>query len=281
MKCNGCGAHHTRGIPEGTWFCEYCDLPNEGKAPPVPVRAAPAPAAPAPASASARYDLVLTSFNNNKIGVIKAVREISGLGLKEAKELVDNPPSVVKVALTRATAEQLKRQIEAAGGSAKFGGESHGAESPHAADNSDSGTANANGAISRANIVNALSAFKEEDDFFIGADIPSKKLANATDFCELSMDDEVLALMDLTVFGSAKNAIIIGMQGIYYHNDGNAAQPGVHHIPYSVLRERRIKPKGMLSTEVDLGQGSTIDVSGCAMSTKQVSTILCALRDAL
>ena len=204
MKCNGCGAHHTGGIPEGTWFCEYCDLPNEGKAPPVPVRAAPAPA-------HAGYILVLTRFNKNKIGVIKAVREISGLGLKEAKELVDNPPSVVKVALTRATAEQFKRQIEAAGGSAEIGGESSGAESADAADSSDSGSANANGAISSANIVSALSVFKEENDFFIGADIPSKKLDTATDSCELNMDDEVLALIDLTVFGSAKNAILIAM----------------------------------------------------------------------
>ena len=61
------------------------------------------------------FDVELTEVGPNKVKVIKVVREATGLGLKEAKELVDNAPKVVKEAADKATAESLKSQLEAEG----------------------------------------------------------------------------------------------------------------------------------------------------------------------
>lgn len=61
------------------------------------------------------FDVVMTSFGENKVGVIKAVRAITGLGLKEAKEMVEGCPSTVKEAAGKAEAEDIKKQLEEAG----------------------------------------------------------------------------------------------------------------------------------------------------------------------
>ena len=61
------------------------------------------------------FDVVLTSFGDNKVAVIKAVRAITGLGLKEAKEMVEGAPSTVKEAATKDESEELKKQLEEAG----------------------------------------------------------------------------------------------------------------------------------------------------------------------
>jgi len=61
------------------------------------------------------FDVILASFGENKVGVIKAVRAITGLGLKEAKALVEGAPSPVKEAATKDEAEDLKKQLEEAG----------------------------------------------------------------------------------------------------------------------------------------------------------------------
>lgn len=61
------------------------------------------------------FDVVLASFGEKKVGVIKAVRAITGLGLKEAKELVEDVPSTVKEAASKDEAEELKKQLEEAG----------------------------------------------------------------------------------------------------------------------------------------------------------------------
>ena len=79
------------------------------------VAAGPAEAAGAVAEEKTEFDLELTEIGGNKIAVIKAVREITGLGLKEAKELVDGAPSTVKEGLSKADAEGLKKQLEEAG----------------------------------------------------------------------------------------------------------------------------------------------------------------------
>ena len=81
--------------------------------------AAVAIAAPAAASAAAEekteFDVIMTSFGENKVGVIKAVRTITGLGLKEAKDLVEGAPSTVKEAVSKAEAADIKKQLEEAG----------------------------------------------------------------------------------------------------------------------------------------------------------------------
>ena len=83
---------------------------------PVAVAAAAAPAAAA-AEEKTEFDVVLTAAGDKKIGVIKVVREVTGLGLKEAKELVDNAPKAVKEKISKADAEALKAKLEEAGAS--------------------------------------------------------------------------------------------------------------------------------------------------------------------
>ena len=82
----------------------------------APVAAAPAGGAAAPAAEEkTEFDVVLASFGDNKLGVIKAVREITGLGLKEAKELVEGAPKTVKEAVAKDEAEKIKETLTAAG----------------------------------------------------------------------------------------------------------------------------------------------------------------------
>ena len=81
----------------------------------VAVAAAPAEGGAAAADAKSEFDVVLTEVGANKIQVIKAVREATGLGLKEAKEIVDGAPSTVKEAMPTADAEALKEALTSAG----------------------------------------------------------------------------------------------------------------------------------------------------------------------
>jgi large subunit ribosomal protein L7/L12 len=80
----------------------------------VAVAAGPAAGAPA-AEEKSSFDVVLKSAGAAKLQVVKAVKELAGLGLKEAKELVDGAPSVVKEGLAKADAENLKKSLEEAG----------------------------------------------------------------------------------------------------------------------------------------------------------------------
>ncbi|KAA9295876.1 50S ribosomal protein L7/L12 [Streptococcus anginosus] len=82
----------------------------------APVAVAAAGAGEA-AAAKDSFDVELTAAGDKKVGVIKAVREITGLGLKEAKELVDGAPTVVKEGVATAEAEEIKAKLEEAGAS--------------------------------------------------------------------------------------------------------------------------------------------------------------------
>jgi large subunit ribosomal protein L7/L12 len=80
--------------------------------------AGPAAAGGAPAAAAeeqTEFTVVLASFGENKVNVIKAVRELTGLGLKEAKDLVDGAPKPVKEGISKADAEAAKKKLEEAG----------------------------------------------------------------------------------------------------------------------------------------------------------------------
>jgi len=89
------------------------------KAAPVAVAAvggaAPAAAGAAPAAEQTEFTVTLKDAGGNKIGVIKAVREVTNLGLKEAKDLVDGAPKVVKEGVSKADAETMKKKLEEAG----------------------------------------------------------------------------------------------------------------------------------------------------------------------
>ena len=84
---------------------------------PVAVAAAPAAAEAAAAEEQTEFDVIITSAGDKKIAVIKAVREVTGLGLKEAKELVDSAPKAVKEKISKADADALKAKLEEAGAS--------------------------------------------------------------------------------------------------------------------------------------------------------------------
>ena len=85
----------------------------------APVAAAPAAGA-APAEAAeeqTQFDVMLTAFGDQKIQVIKVVRALTGLGLKEAKDVVEGVPSAIKEAVTKVEAEEAKKKLEEAGAS--------------------------------------------------------------------------------------------------------------------------------------------------------------------
>ena len=89
---------------------------------PVAVAAGPAAGGEAAEAAAEKdeFDVVLTGFGDAKVGVIKAVRTITGLGLKEAKEAVEGTPSTIKEAASKDEAEEIKKQLEEAGGSVEL-----------------------------------------------------------------------------------------------------------------------------------------------------------------
>jgi large subunit ribosomal protein L7/L12 len=88
---------------------------------PVAVAAAAGPAEGGEAAAEKdEFDVVLTSFGSNKVAVIKAVRTITGLGLKEAKDAVEGAPSTIKEGAAKGDAESFKKQLEEAGASVEL-----------------------------------------------------------------------------------------------------------------------------------------------------------------
>jgi large subunit ribosomal protein L7/L12 len=77
-------------------------------------------AAVAPVEEKSEFNVVLESFGEKKIQVIKVLRELTGLGLKEAKDLVDSVPSKIKEGVDKTEAENMKKQLEEAGGTVKL-----------------------------------------------------------------------------------------------------------------------------------------------------------------
>jgi len=86
---------------------------------PVAAAAAAAPAAAA-AEEQTEFNVVMTSFGENKVGVIKVVRALTGLGLKEAKDMVEGVPATVKEGVEKAEAEDVLKQLQEAGATAEL-----------------------------------------------------------------------------------------------------------------------------------------------------------------
>ncbi|NGX15926.1 50S ribosomal protein L7/L12 [Wenzhouxiangella sp. XN24] len=84
---------------------------------PVAAAAAGPAAETAAAEEQTEFDVVMSSFGANKVGVIKAIRTITGLGLKEAKDMVEGVPATVKEGISKDEAEGIKKQLEEAGAS--------------------------------------------------------------------------------------------------------------------------------------------------------------------
>ena len=87
---------------------------------PVAVAAPAAGGSETAAEEKSEFDLVLTEFGSNKIAVIKEVRTITGLGLKEAKDLVESAPKPLKQGIAKTEAEEMKKSLEAAGAKAEL-----------------------------------------------------------------------------------------------------------------------------------------------------------------
>ena len=87
---------------------------------PVAVAAAGAAADAGAAEVQTEFDVVLNSYGENKVAVIKVVRTITGLGLKEAKDLVEGAPKTVKEGVSKDDSEELKKQLEEAGASVEI-----------------------------------------------------------------------------------------------------------------------------------------------------------------
>ena len=86
----------------------------------APVMVAGAAGGAAAAEEKTEFDVILANAGASKVGVIKAVREVTGLGLKDAKELVDNAPKALKEGASKEEAEQIKEKLEAAGASVEL-----------------------------------------------------------------------------------------------------------------------------------------------------------------
>jgi large subunit ribosomal protein L7/L12 len=113
---------------EGMTVLELSELVKEleekfgvSAAAPMAMAAAGAPAAAAaPVEEQTEFDAILTGFGSEKIQVIKVVRAITGLGLKEAKDLVEGVPKPIKEAVPKAEAEDIKKKIEEVGGTVEI-----------------------------------------------------------------------------------------------------------------------------------------------------------------
>ena len=86
----------------------------------APVMVAGAAGGAAEAEEKTEFDVILANAGASKVGVIKAVREVTGLGLKDAKDLVDNAPKALKEGASKEEAEQIKEKLEAAGASVEL-----------------------------------------------------------------------------------------------------------------------------------------------------------------
>ena len=87
---------------------------------PVAVAGAAAPAAAAAEAEKSEYDVVMTSFGDKKLDVIKVVREITGMGLKDAKDLVEGVPSKIKEGVSKSDAEEIQKKLQEAGATAEL-----------------------------------------------------------------------------------------------------------------------------------------------------------------
>jgi large subunit ribosomal protein L7/L12 len=87
---------------------------------PAAVAGAPAGAEAAPAEEKTEFDVILTGYGDKKIQVIKVVRELTGLGLKEAKDLVEGVPKPVKEGVSKEEAASMKKKLEEAGGTVEI-----------------------------------------------------------------------------------------------------------------------------------------------------------------
>jgi serine/threonine protein kinase len=117
------------------------------------------------------------------------------------------------------------------------------------------------------------------DGIYILEGIPDKKLANARRICELPRDEEVLLLVDHTVFGSARNCLLVTAGGIYYRNDWTASTgTSTEHIPFNILSSVNIDQSSESRTEIAIDH-HRVDLAGATVSVLREVMLLQALQE--
>jgi hypothetical protein len=120
-------------------------------------------------------------------------------------------------------------------------------------------------------LIDLLKSYASLDGLFVEPDIPTKKLSNARRSCGLPEKERILALVDCTLLGSAKNCLLFGPEAIHYHNDWSSKSPGAGMIPYSELASRAFAASRF---EVSLGQNQYLNLSGCSVPKDKILEIL-------
>ena len=116
-----------------------------------------------------------------------------------------------------------------------------------------------------AGLKKVLKKYAGQDDFHFEANIPKKKLENARSRCVITDDEEVIALIDATLFKSAKLCLLFARKGVYYKNDWASKQSGAHFINYTEFKNRQLKIDG---TELSFDKDGFFDLSGSALDVE-------------
>ena len=135
------------------------------------------------------------------------------------------------------------------------------------------------GGITEEDMASILAGHLGREGVHVGGDIPQEKLARARQQCGISPDEPVLGMVDFTMLGSGKHALVFGRTCAYYHNAPTSKSPGAGRIAYDELADREIADGGLL--EVSLGADEFLNVSGPNVTKDAVIEILQALRERL
>ena len=120
--------------------------------------------------------------------------------------------------------------------------------------------------------------YRGKDSFHVAPDIKEKKLLNAFDSCKVPDFEQIAALVDCTVMGSAKDCLLIGSFGIYFHNDWTGYPPGSGRIFYTDFPVGKVAKRG--ESAVWLDSKSSLNIAGCGMGPKELISLLCEIQSA-
>lgn len=113
-----------------------------------------------------------------------------------------------------------------------------------------------------------------KDGFYVHPAIPDSKLSHATEQFTIDYEEEIVALVDFTIFGSASDFLAFGLQGIYYHNAWGAKQDGFHFISYVEFPHRIFSQTKALADYVSLDKGDSLWCVGSDLKQKDIVVIL-------
>jgi hypothetical protein len=125
-------------------------------------------------------------------------------------------------------------------------------------------------------LTKVLQSFAPQDGLYLLPDIPPKKLRNALSKCDPPTTEQILGLVDCTVFGSAKNCLLFGAEAVYFHNDWSGKTSGRGMISYAEFARRIFASGGF--QELSLGHDQYLNISGCGLSRESLIRILDAVK---